>query len=502
MTKEKLIEYITKQKEMTNQEFRESCQIFIDDANNSCELVSLLNFFYENYIAKGHITDDETIKIFDAYLLNIKDNNIYRNYLYYYEMVYYFYSNSVTICLDYANKILDDHNALSIHKVFAFTFVKMILIKNDLLKDFIGPYIEKIGKLYNSENLDFTSRLYLSIALTDIYANLKDEKKYSMIIDNLSENHAKYSETFFLSVSGQIKIRKLWHRILFKSKGKDNLIITQKDYEKALEEILKSNCQIHLEEYSVIMIPILREMIKVLPKKRIISDVKKIISLTMNLTSKIEFYQFLEKELGVTEKEDEDLYNDYRKALEKYFIINNRNKVSNVYSYEFSRNRRANSTIDELTKLENASAYQTYKAEYGGKKPLLNTHVFFFDLNTLKNINDKDGHDAGDELIKGAADCIKRVFSPYGAKIFRAGGDEFVTILNISPLYLDSIIKQFDSVTETWQGSRGQKMSVAYGYSSNSEDKEIILNKLIKLADTKMYEMKADYHAQLVKKSV
>ncbi|MCR5741555.1 MAG: diguanylate cyclase [Gammaproteobacteria bacterium] len=45
-----------------------------------------------------------------------------------------------------------------------------------------------------------------------------------------------------------------------------------------------------------------------------------------------------------------------------------------------------------------------------------------FDINGLKTENDTIGHEAGDELICGSAECMKNAFSRHG-KIYRVGGD-------------------------------------------------------------------------------
>ena len=50
------------------------------------------------------------------------------------------------------------------------------------------------------------------------------------------------------------------------------------------------------------------------------------------------------------------------------------------------------------------------------------------DINGLKEVNDTFGHEAGDQLIIGAANCIERAFGDYG-KVFRTGGDEFIVLL-------------------------------------------------------------------------
>lgn len=51
--------------------------------------------------------------------------------------------------------------------------------------------------------------------------------------------------------------------------------------------------------------------------------------------------------------------------------------------------------------------------------------VACFDLNGLKEINDWQGHSAGDGLLRRAAEHIRKAF---GEKVYRTGGDEFVVV--------------------------------------------------------------------------
>ena len=53
--------------------------------------------------------------------------------------------------------------------------------------------------------------------------------------------------------------------------------------------------------------------------------------------------------------------------------------------------------------------------------------VIFMDMDDLKTINDRYGHDAGDQLIIEFAETIKEVLGDSGL-VFRKGGDEFVVI--------------------------------------------------------------------------
>lgn len=51
--------------------------------------------------------------------------------------------------------------------------------------------------------------------------------------------------------------------------------------------------------------------------------------------------------------------------------------------------------------------------------------IAYFDLNGLKKINDLQGHQAGDALIRRTAECLLQAF---GKKAYRIGGDEFIVI--------------------------------------------------------------------------
>ncbi|HCP94978.1 MAG TPA: hypothetical protein DIT92_00165, partial [Anaerovibrio sp.] len=94
-----------------------------------------------------------------------------------------------------------------------------------------------------------------------------------------------------------------------------------------------------------------------------------------------------------------------------------------AYIYIIHKNRAQMEYIahhDGLTGLFNR---RSFNDDIESLKPELireNVIIVTMDLNGLKKANDELGHEAGDELIIGAADCMKKVLTPYG-NVYRVG---------------------------------------------------------------------------------
>jgi diguanylate cyclase len=72
----------------------------------------------------------------------------------------------------------------------------------------------------------------------------------------------------------------------------------------------------------------------------------------------------------------------------------------------------------------------------------------YLDLDGFKGINDRYGHDAGDELLVTVAERIGRVASAYGALAARLGGDEFIVLAECSPGITGMIALTMDILAE------------------------------------------------------
>ncbi|MBR4724919.1 MAG: GGDEF domain-containing protein, partial [Lachnospiraceae bacterium] len=114
------------------------------------------------------------------------------------------------------------------------------------------------------------------------------------------------------------------------------------------------------------------------------------------------------------------------------------------------------------------------------------------DLNGLKTVNDNFGHDAGDRLIKGAADCMVRAFGVYG-RVYRIGGDEFAAIV-FTDRSMEDIVSGYRKINEGWSKVNDFDLEVSCGYVSARDYADLSVEELSKLADSEMYKDKEDYY--------
>ncbi len=151
------------------------------------------------------------------------------------------------------------------------------------------------------------------------------------------------------------------------------------------------------------------------------------------------------------------------------------------------------SFVDQATQLLNRRAFEEEKSRLA-LGALKEDFVYFTaDLNGLKAANDDLGHAAGDELIRGAADCLRACFGAYG-KLFRIGGDEFAGMLALSPEQLDAAVAALEKATGAWSGHLVSQLSIACGYASSREFPSENIGELSRISDERMYAAKAAYY--------
>lgn len=148
---------------------------------------------------------------------------------------------------------------------------------------------------------------------------------------------------------------------------------------------------------------------------------------------------------------------------------------------------------DELTGLLNRHAYEKDLLELK-EMPYKKSFIYAsYDVNGLKVVNDKLGHQAGDELICGAADCLLKAIKPNG-NVYRTGGDEFQAIIYENTDRFDQIINKLNELMDEWTGNLVDEIHLSAGYVSSSENPDLPINEIIKLADQRMYKAKSVYY--------
>lgn len=119
--------------------------------------------------------------------------------------------------------------------------------------------------------------------------------------------------------------------------------------------------------------------------------------------------------------------------------------------------------------------------------------VIFLDVDNLKEINDRYGHEFGDQTIKQIADVILqqiRVETDWAA---RYGGDEFFICLNNTPAHVSArISERIRTKIQDLVLSQEKKIrtTVSLGVYTMEAGTQLTAKELIKMADTQMYKAK------------
>ena len=146
---------------------------------------------------------------------------------------------------------------------------------------------------------------------------------------------------------------------------------------------------------------------------------------------------------------------------------------------------------DELTRLFNRRSYEEDLLAYQQQGLKKNFVIFSADVNGLKKVNDTVGHVGGDELIKGAADCLLHAIRNKG-KVYRTGGDEFAILINTDDP--QEICREIEEYVTVWHGKYSESLSISLGYASYAENEGLDIHELEKKADSEMYKSKTRYY--------
>jgi len=148
---------------------------------------------------------------------------------------------------------------------------------------------------------------------------------------------------------------------------------------------------------------------------------------------------------------------------------------------------------DELTQINNLRGFYLL-GEQTHQDAIQSGHqlsLFYFDLDGLKEVNDKFGHKIGSELIKSFANILTNTFDKCDV-VGRLGGDEFAVIAHQSnpqsTNYVERINNAVNAYNKTVNASFHIKFSV--GRVDINQDKNFSLQDWVHIADESMYQDK------------
>lgn len=172
--------------------------------------------------------------------------------------------------------------------------------------------------------------------------------------------------------------------------------------------------------------------------------------------------------------------------LTTYFL------ASEIANHQLFKRLERLSSIDLLTGVYNRNAMNNRVDELCGCAEATkhdSVGIVFADLNGLKQINDNEGHSAGDTLLKNASDVLRNVFPEY--EIYRAGGDEFMIIAVNAPE--EELIRRAVTL-EAYPPDNPEHVSFAVGWCYDADCS--CIRRAMHLADERMYENKELYYQQ------
>ena len=140
-------------------------------------------------------------------------------------------------------------------------------------------------------------------------------------------------------------------------------------------------------------------------------------------------------------------------------------------------------TTDLLTNLKNRNAYEQVLKQYAADRPDCLSCVYA-DANGLHELNNSQGHLAGDKMLKSVADALVETFCE--GTVYRIGGDEFL------------VFTEADESTTKIKAKEAKERVTKAGYhvsvGTASGEKTAAATDVVKEAEQKMYEDKRQYY--------
>ncbi len=177
--------------------------------------------------------------------------------------------------------------------------------------------------------------------------------------------------------------------------------------------------------------------------------------------------------------------------------IENRQIVDD-YEESVRKLREYNITLDTMSKTDSLTGLNNRRGFYMRANTLLEFYpsedksliVGYVDMNDLKLVNDRFGHDDGDYALKSIGSVITDYVTEYNGFAARIGGDEFAYIIvvpkeSVSDNYREELYSMFDKFNQTTL--KPYNVEVSIGESVIEKGVEKSLDDALHQADERLY---------------
>lgn len=149
---------------------------------------------------------------------------------------------------------------------------------------------------------------------------------------------------------------------------------------------------------------------------------------------------------------------------------------------------------DELAAVKNVAAYDRKVYDLNQKIAAGQAAfvVVMVDLNQLKDVNDRFGHEKGNIALQRLCQAVCRIYKH--SPVYRIGGDEFVVILEGEDYaHRDALfekVRAFEHIRDLSAAQPWTKLAASVGMAVYDKTRDTAYRAVFNRADTKMYEQK------------
>lgn len=149
---------------------------------------------------------------------------------------------------------------------------------------------------------------------------------------------------------------------------------------------------------------------------------------------------------------------------------------------------------DELTAVKNVAAYDRKVYDLNQKIAAGQAAfaVVMVDLNQLKDVNDRFGHEKGNIALQRLCQAVCRIYKH--SPVYRIGGDEFVVILEGEDYAqrdaLFEKVRAFEHIRDLSAAQPWAQLAASVGMAVYDKTRDAAYQAVFNRADTKMYEQK------------